>query len=123
MALTTETTDAVPTPDVRGPKPRIDLVVFGVTAAAVIAFVIWGLLDKESLNTRTQDLLAWITDNLGWVFILSATFFVLFAIFLAVSKYGKIPLGRDGEKPEYNTVSWIATVSYTHLTLPTICSV
>ncbi|MDV7134288.1 BCCT family transporter [Williamsia muralis] len=108
MALTTETTDAVPTPDVRGPKPRIDLVVFGVTAAAVIAFVIWGLVDKESLNTRTQDLLAWITDNLGWVFILSATFFVLFAIFLAVSKYGKIPLGRDGEKPEYNTVSWVA---------------
>lgn len=108
MALTTETTGAVPTPDADGPKPRLDLVVFGVTAAAVIAFVIWGIADKESLNTTTEDMLGWITDNLGWVFILSATFFVLFAIYLAVSKYGKIPLGLDGEKPEYNTVSWIA---------------
>ncbi|WP_207843309.1 BCCT family transporter [Williamsia soli] len=108
MALKTETSDAVRPPGEPGSKPRIDLVVFGVTAAAVIAFVIWGIVDKESLNARTQDILAWITDNLGWVFILSATFFVLFAIFLAVSKYGKIPLGRDGEKPQYNTVSWIA---------------
>ncbi|PXW30276.1 UNVERIFIED_CONTAM: choline/carnitine/betaine transport [Williamsia faeni] len=108
MALTTETSDAVPTPESGSAKPRLDLVVFGVTAVAVVGFVVWGLIDGSNLQTVTEDILAWITDNMGWVFILSSTFFVLFALYLAISKYGKIPLGRDGEKPEYRTVSWIA---------------
>jgi choline/carnitine/betaine transport len=108
MALTTETSDAVPTPDSGSGKRRLDPVVFGVTAVVVVAFVAWGLIDGSNLRTVTDDVLAWITDNLGWVFILSSTFFVLFALYLAISKYGKIPLGRDGEKPEYRTVSWIA---------------
>lgn len=82
--------------------------VFGVTGGLVIAFVIWGLVDKENLNSVTADILKWITDNMGWLFLIAATGFVLFAIYLAFSKYGRIPLGRDGEAPEYRTVSWIA---------------
>ncbi|RPA10298.1 BCCT family transporter [Gordonia sp. OPL2] len=89
-------------------KPTIDPWVFGITALIVIGFVIWGIADKDSLKTSSDNALAWITDNLGWLFILSATGFVVFAIFLAVSKYGRIPLGQDGEKPEFRTVSWIA---------------
>ena len=33
---------------------------------------------------------------------------MLFAVWLALSRYGRIPLGGDGEKPEFSTVSWIA---------------
>ncbi len=87
---------------------RLDVVVFGVTAALVVGFLIWGLIDKTGLKDVTKNVLDWITDNLGWMFIASATGFVVFAIFLAVSRYGRIPLGRDGEKPEFTTVSWIA---------------
>ncbi|WP_197282757.1 BCCT family transporter [Gordonia sp. HS-NH1] len=90
------------------PKQTLDPVVFTVTAVLVIAFVIWGIGDKESLNSTTTEVLSWITNNLGWLFILSATGFVIFAVFLAVSKYGRIPLGRTGEKPQFRTVSWIA---------------
>ncbi|WP_260681751.1 BCCT family transporter [Gordonia rubripertincta] len=89
-------------------RRRLDPVVFSVTALIVIAFVAWGLADKDGLNSTSADVLGWITTNLGWLFILSATGFVIFAVFLAVSKYGRIPLGRDGEAPEFRTVSWIA---------------
>nr|WP_051989714.1 BCCT family transporter [Gordonia soli] len=82
--------------------------VFGITAVIVIGFVVWGIVHQSSLNTVGENTLGWITTNLGWLFILAATGFVLFAIYLAVSKYGKIPLGREGEKPEFRTVSWIA---------------
>ncbi|WP_244971640.1 BCCT family transporter [Gordonia rubripertincta] len=92
----------------RPARPRLDPVVFSVTALIVIAFVAWGLADKEGLNSTSGDVLGWITTNLGWLFILSATGFVIFAVFLAVSKYGRIPLGRDDEAPEFRTVSWIA---------------
>ena len=55
-----------------------------------------------------SSILNWVVSNLGWLFIISATGFVLFAFWLAFSRYGRIPLGADGEKPEFNTVSWIA---------------
>ena len=115
MAVTTPTpatgehgdTTAAPPPAGRR-RVGVDVVVFGVTAALVVGFLVWGIVDKTGLKEGTASVLAGITDNLGWLFILAATAFVLFAIFLAVSKYGKIPLGRDGEKPEYRTISWIA---------------
>ncbi|WP_279103045.1 BCCT family transporter [Gordonia paraffinivorans] len=88
--------------------PRIDPVVFSITALLVIAFVVWGAADSDGLNKTSSDVLGWITTNLGWLFILSATGFVIFAVCLAVSKYGRIPLGRDDEKPEFRTISWIA---------------
>ncbi|AFR47829.1 BCCT family transporter [Gordonia sp. KTR9] len=89
-------------------RPRIDLTVFGVTAALVIAFLAWGLAAPDNLSAVTTDILSWITGSLGWLFILSATGFVVFAVCLALSKYGKIPLGKDGERPEFRTISWIA---------------
>ncbi|MCS3779192.1 BCCT family transporter [Tsukamurella ocularis] len=85
-----------------------DWVVFGVTAAAVLAFVLWGFLDSDGLKQTTSDVLNWIITDLGWLFLISASFFVLFAAFLAFSRFGRIPLGRDGESPEFKTVSWIA---------------
>ncbi|MGZ8179099.1 BCCT family transporter [Williamsia sp. SKLECPSW1] len=109
-SVTEEQSDRLTSRPVPGGPRRtaVDLVVFGVTAALVVAFLVWGIVDKTGLKDSTASLLSAITDNLGWLFILAATAFVLFAIFLAVSKYGKIPLGRDGEKPEYRTISWIA---------------
>ena len=46
--------------------------------------------------------------GLAWLFVLLASSFVVFVIWLAASKYGRIPLGRDGEEPEFRTLSWIA---------------
>jgi len=89
-------------------KPRTDKVVFGITAAIVIAILAWGILGTENMKSVNASVLDWVVTNVGWLFIFSATGFVIFALWLALSRYGKIPLGKDGEKPEFNTVSWIA---------------
>ena len=46
--------------------------------------------------------------NAGWLFVLTASAFVVFVLWLALSKFGNIPLGRDDEEPEFRTVSWVA---------------
>ena len=92
----------------RSSRLRLDPWVFGITAIIVIAFVVWGIADQDSLNSVSSEVLNWITGSLGWLFVLSSTGFVIFAVYLAASKYGKVPLGLDGEKPEFRTVSWIA---------------
>ena len=89
-------------------KPRTDWVVFGVTALIMFAVVAWGALATDSLSNASSTALTWLIKNTGWGFVLAATGFVVFALFLAFSKYGRIPLGGDDEGPEFRTVSWIA---------------
>ncbi|MGH3431780.1 MAG: BCCT family transporter [Thermocrispum sp.] len=68
----------------------------------------WGMVGAESLGTVSGEVLGWLTTNVGWAFLVAATGFVVFALWLAFSKYGRIPLGRDDVKPEFRTVSWVA---------------
>ncbi|MFD4641536.1 BCCT family transporter [Lentzea sp. NPDC058436] len=90
-------------------KPgKTDRVVFGVAAGLTLAFVTWGIVGTDSLASASKAALGWIIQHLGWAFVLSATGFVVFALWLAFSRYGKIPLGQDDEKPEFKTVSWVA---------------
>ncbi|TDC07849.1 BCCT family transporter [Nonomuraea longispora] len=88
--------------------PRTDWVVFGVAAALTLAFVIWGAVATDTLEGVSASLLDWTMHNLGWAFVLAASGFVVFVLWLAFSKYGKITLGQEGEQPEFRTVSWIA---------------
>ena len=85
-----------------------DKVVFGVAAVLVLALLAWGLVSTESLSAVATSVLSGVIAAGGWAFVLAASAFVVFAIWLAVSKYGRIPLGRDNERPEFRTVSWVA---------------
>jgi choline/carnitine/betaine transport len=86
----------------------IDWLVFGVTAVASLAFVAWGVVDRSSLATQSGEATTWVITNGGWLFVLLASVFVVFVLWVAASRYGKIPLGRDDERPEFRTSSWIA---------------
>lgn len=100
--------DVPPRPDA-GPERRpVDRVVFGVAAAVALAFVIWGAVGTESLATASSAGLDWVVGNTGWLFALAASGFVIFVIWIAASRFGRIPLGDDSEEPEFSTVSWIA---------------
>ena len=89
-------------------RKGLDYVVFGVTAAIAVAFLVWGFVSTPSLKSVSGATLTWIMANTGWLFILTASGFVVFVLWLALSRFGAIPLGRDDEEPEFKTVSWIA---------------
>ena len=89
-------------------KLGIDWIVFGITAVLSLAFVLWGVISTSSLSSASESGLDWVVTNTGWLFALASTGFVFFVIWLAASKYGNIPLGADGEEPEFRTISWIA---------------
>jgi choline/carnitine/betaine transport len=89
-------------------QPQTDRIVFGVTAALTLAFVVWGATATDSLKDASGTMLDGLIHNGGWAFMLAASCFVVFALWLAVSRYGRIHLGTEGEKPEFRTVSWVA---------------
>ncbi|MFG3546259.1 BCCT family transporter [Streptomyces sp. NPDC047725] len=88
--------------------PRTDRVVFGVTAVLTLAFVIWGAAFTDSLEDVSSSALGGLIHNGGWAFMLAASAFVVFALWLAASRYGRIHLGAEGEAPEFRKVSWVA---------------
>ena len=89
-------------------RSRTDWTVFGVGAVLALLFVVWGIVAPENLGNTASTLLEGVMRGGGWGFILAATAFVAFALFLAFSKFGRIKLGTDTEEPEFRTVSWIA---------------
>ena len=104
-----------PHPAVAEPPPSpadhggsLDRVVFGVSAVVALAFVGWGFATPAGLGSASATALEWVETNLGWLFVLLASAFVVFVLWLAAGKYGRIPLGRDDEAPEFRTVSWVA---------------
>lgn len=49
-----------------------------------------------------------IVEQFGWFYILSMTGFVVFALWLAQSRYGSIRLGPDDSLPEFSRPTWFA---------------
>ncbi len=92
----------------RNRKLILDKVTFGITGAAAVAFVIWGFTGRDSLSATSTAALNWVMEYTGWLFMLLASLFVIFVLWLALGKFGNIPLGKDGEKPEFRTISWIS---------------
>lgn len=86
----------------------LDRWVFGVTAAVSVAFLTWGFGWKDSLSEVSDSSLDWTMRNTGWLFVLTASSLVVFVIWIAMSRFGSITLGRDDEEPEFRTASWIA---------------
>ena len=89
-------------------KGGIDKVVFGVAGVLTLAFVIWGFAGRENLAATSQVVLDWVMKNTGWLFVSLSSLFVVYVLWLAVSRFGNIPLGKDAEKPEYSMVSWVS---------------
>ncbi len=86
----------------------VDWWVFGIAGAFIIFFVGFGLLSPETLGSAASAGVSWVTLNTGWLF--SGLTIVVFIYMLVVgfTSKGRIRLGRDDEKPEFSTFSWVA---------------
>ncbi|GAA0494584.1 glycine betaine transporter OpuD [Salinibacillus aidingensis] len=87
--------------------------VFYISLVVSLLFIVWGVLPNDwvgdwSLQNVTSNIQGFLVDKFGWFYLLSATAFLIFAIFLIASKYGNIVLGKDSDKPEYPYITWFA---------------
>ncbi|WP_426326059.1 BCCT family transporter [Microbacterium sp. E-13] len=92
-------------------QPRrvgVDKIVFGVAALAAAGFVAWGVISPTSLGSVAASALKGTMNNLGWLFVMAATIFTVFVLVVALGRFGRIPLGKDGDRPQFRTSSWIA---------------
>jgi len=80
--------------------------VFWITVAITVAFVAFGVLLTDPFASALNQVSNVVIDSLGWAFLLLTTGFLVFALYLAFSRYGKIRLGGPDEKPEFGLFPW-----------------
>ncbi|MED4127438.1 MULTISPECIES: glycine betaine uptake BCCT transporter [Shouchella] len=82
--------------------------VFYISVIVALAFIFWGVVFPENMLSVTESIQGFISTELGWFYLLSATFYVAVGIYLIVSPFGSIRLGKPDEKPEYTYLTWFA---------------
>lgn len=81
--------------------------VFWPALVIIAGFLLWGTFAPDSLASVAGAALGGVLRIFGWSFVVSTAVFLVFSVFLAFSRFGRIKLGHDDEKPEFTTVSWV----------------
>jgi glycine betaine transporter len=81
--------------------------VFWISAIIVSILVIFGASFPKLFAKGANAAFGFTTYSFGWFYLAAVFFFVLFLLFLMGSKYGKIRLGKDDERPQYPFFTWI----------------
>ncbi len=84
--------------------------VFYVSVGISALFVLWGVLAPTNLGEVMGEALNWVTGNFGWSYLVIGLGILLFLVFLAASPLGSIRLGKDTDRPEFSTLSWLAMI-------------
>lgn len=82
--------------------------VFIGSAVVVVLFLLWGVIAPDNVNKVAMSTLTFIGTNFEWLYIFGASAFVVFVLWLMMSRYGSVKLGPNDSKPEYGTLSWFA---------------
>ncbi|MGM0577728.1 MAG: BCCT family transporter [Myxococcota bacterium] len=84
--------------------------VFYLSLVLVVGFVAAAALYPATVEQVAQRILDATATNVGWMYLLATSGFVLFMLFLALSKFGSIRLGPEGEPPEFTFRNWLAMI-------------
>ncbi len=78
------------------------------SAGVLVVFIAWTLLFQDTAAGVFDEVLSFIGNSFGWLYILAANVFVVVGFFFAFSRYGKIRIGGPEAQPEFSTPAWYA---------------
>jgi glycine betaine transporter len=92
----------------KNPLLLIALTLTGLIATWGIGLIAtWGIIDTAGLAQFSSTMTGVLFTSRAWFIMLSVSLLLILCIWLAISPYGKIKLGKDDDEPEFSTVSWL----------------
>jgi BCCT family betaine/carnitine transporter len=82
--------------------------VFGISALAVIAFVIFTLALPDAASASFSWLFSAATKGFDWVFLGAANVFVIVCLVLIFTRYGSVRLGGRDATPDFSYIGWFS---------------
>jgi choline/glycine/proline betaine transport protein len=87
---------------------RINAPVFFISAGIILVFAALGALFPVRAGALFSALQDAVVEGFGWFYIAVVAGFLVFALFLMLSRYGDVRLGPDDAEPDYSYLSWFA---------------
>jgi choline/carnitine/betaine transport len=88
----------------RGVDARITI----VSTVLIASFVAFCAVLGDRAGAVFSELSTAILLNFKWFYLIMASGVLVYLLYLMVSRFGNITLGRDGEQPEFSTLSWLS---------------
>lgn len=82
--------------------------VFYITIGLIVLAVGYGALAPDSFEAITTTIKSFVATAFGWYYMLLMTFMLVLSVFFIFSPYGKIRLGKDTDRPQFSTITWIS---------------
>lgn len=82
--------------------------VFVGSVLMIALLVITGAVWPDASQSFYQSIQTWIETHVGWLYILGVAIFLIFIVFVMMSRFGDIKLGPDHAEPDYKYTSWFA---------------
>ncbi|MHB0775173.1 choline BCCT transporter BetT [Halomonas sp. WWR20] len=89
-------------------QDRLNPAVFYSSVVGIVAFSLWTMLATEQANSVINAILGWISHTFGWYYFLTVVIYLVFVIGVGLSRFGKIRLGPEHSRPDFNIFSWAA---------------
>lgn len=89
-------------------RPAFGHPVFLVSAILILTFVVLTALFTETAGSVFGAVQYWIVHNVGWFYSFAVAVFLIFVLYLAMSRFGHTKLGPDDSEPEFGFATWFA---------------
>ncbi|MEW6997567.1 BCCT family transporter [Colwelliaceae bacterium BS250] len=89
-------------------KSSINPPVFFSSVILIVLLVFTAALWPNATQSIFKSVQSWFELKAGWMYIAGVAIFMLFILFVMVSRFGDIKLGPDHAEPDYSYKSWIA---------------
>ncbi len=87
---------------------RVSWRVFAPAAAVIVLLAGLAILFPDRAESVVEAVQADVIGAFGWYYVLIVAGFVLFALWMGLSRFGDIMLGGDDDEPEFSLGSWFS---------------
>lgn len=92
-----------PVPGRRRPSPASI-----ASLAVVVLLLLAALVVPDLFGAAVDSVFGWSTRWLGGALLIGPLLLLVFIVVLACTRFGRVRLGRDDERPEFSTAAWVA---------------
>ncbi|MFZ3454754.1 BCCT family transporter [Arthrobacter sp. 7Tela_A1] len=82
--------------------------VFWPAASLIVVFSVFAIAFPATATDVFSSIQANVISWFGWYYVAAIAIFVVFALWIGLSRYGDIKLGKDDDEPEFSVLSWFA---------------
>ncbi len=80
--------------------------VFYISLFLVAVIAIWSVMLNNSFTIAANAVFSFLTNDFGWLYLICMLVFLVFDVYVAFGRFGKIRLGGNDSRPEYKNLTW-----------------